>query len=253
MQIADFVTKFPTPDPLPLRIGAPSSRFAAIDGADRRGGVETLVTETKSKTHVFGHNAFARPPAAFPTRHQYSTPPHLGGRALDAGQDNEADRDTDDLEERFRRLSPWLERTLRFRYGGATDIEDIVQESFLRLAKYAPESRGLHPRALLLRIAGNLARDDHRRSRSRGRGHHMSIDAPGFTDGLLATPADQHAQLAIKQAIMKLPQPLRDVFLLARFTPMTHAEIASRLGISTKTVEWRMSKAMALCLAELRD
>ncbi len=253
MQLADFITEFPTPGPLPLRIPTRSFRFVSIDGADRRGGVETLVTEAGSKTLVFDYHTVVPPLRTSTPCHPNSTPPHFGGRALGAGQDNEADRAIDDLEEKFRRLSPWLERTLRYRYGGTTDVEDIVQESFLRLARYAPERRRLYPQALLLRIAGNLARDRHRQALARGHGRHVPIDSPSFADSLLATPADQHAQIAIKQAIMNLAPPLRDVFMLARFTPMTHAEIAARLGISTKTVEWRMSKAMALCLAELRD
>lgn len=249
MQIADFVTEFPTPGPLPLRGTAACVRFALIDGAGRRGGVETLVTDPWP-TSVVGRSIFPCAVCACAIRHAASTSPGHGGRTLGAGQDDEA---VDDLEEKFRRLSPWLERTLRHRYGSMTDVEDLVQESFMRLARYTPIRRGLHPRALLLRIAGNLARDGHRRALSRGFGRHVPVDAKSFDHRLLSVESDQHVQAAIKQAILKLPEPLRDVFLLARFTPMTHAEIAARLGISTKTVEWRMGKAMALCLADLED
>ena len=251
MQIADFVTEFPTPDPFCLRVAAASSRFATIDGAGCRGGMETLVTESRS-TPIVDPSDFVRAAFSRAACHADSTSPCHGGRTLGAGQDK-VDETVDDLDEKFRRLSPWLERTLRHRYGGTTDVEDLVQESFLRLARYEPARRGLHPRALLLRIAKNLARDGHRHALARGFGRHVPIDAKNFDARLLGVPAEQYAQAAIKQAIMKLPAPLRDVFLLARFTPMTHAEIAARLGISTKTVEWRMSKAMALCLADLED
>ncbi|WP_422631407.1 winged helix-turn-helix transcriptional regulator [Pseudomonas proteolytica] len=34
---------------------------------------------------------------------------------------------------------------------------------------------------------------------------------------------------------------------------MSNVEIAAALGISVKTVEWRMGKALALCMSKVRD
>lgn len=159
----------------------------------------------------------------------------------------------DGLGEAFRTLSPWLQRKLRARLGPArADIDDLVQESFLRLGRYDAVNRERHPRALLLQIAGNLTRDAFRREAVRGGGRHVALDAadlgPRFVE-----PAGQHARLALKDAILALPEALRDVFALARFTPMTNAEIARHLGISIKTVEWRLAKATAFCLDRLGD
>jgi DNA-directed RNA polymerase specialized sigma24 family protein len=98
------------------------------------------------------------------------------------------------------------------------------------------------PRALLLAIASNLARDALRRARRAGGSAGISSDPHE-----LPFEPDQYEQLLLKQLILALPPPYREVFLLSRFTAMTYEDIARHCGISVKTVEWRMSKALALC------
>lgn len=157
----------------------------------------------------------------------------------------------DGLTETFRTLSPWLQRKLAHRLGpGRADLDDLVQESFVRLGRYAPEDRTRHPRALLWKIAGNVARDAFRREAARRSSDHVPLD---HDTAQLTQAPDQHARAALKQAILALPSPLRDVFLLARFTPMTNVDIATHLDISVKTVEWRLAKAAAFCLERVSE
>ena len=62
----------------------------------------------------------------------------------------------------------------------------------------------------------------------------------------------QLTQVLARELLLGLPAPLRDVFVLSRIVGLTNVQIAERLGISPKTVEGRMTKALAHCAAQLR-
>jgi RNA polymerase sigma-70 factor (ECF subfamily) len=57
---------------------------------------------------------------------------------------------------------------------------------------------------------------------------------------------------AMHQAIRALPEKCRDIFLLSRFEGLSHHEIATRLGISTSTVNNQISLAMKKLKERLR-
>ena len=62
----------------------------------------------------------------------------------------------------------------------------------------------------------------------------------GQSDRLVETDLKEQ----IGKAIAELPEKCREVFLLSRNRNMKYQEIASHLGISVKTVETQMSKAL---------
>ncbi len=66
-------------------------------------------------------------------------------------------------------------------------------------------------------------------------------DAPVQTEALL-----------LKQLILNLPQPERDIFMLSRFGGLTNEQIAGRLDLSVKTVERRITRALKQVDAQLR-
>ncbi|MFA5329339.1 MAG: RNA polymerase sigma-70 factor [Prolixibacteraceae bacterium] len=62
----------------------------------------------------------------------------------------------------------------------------------------------------------------------------------------------EELQAIIDEAISKLPAEVIETFKLSRFEEMTYKEIAFRQGISIKTVEARISKALRILRVELK-
>jgi RNA polymerase sigma-70 factor (ECF subfamily) len=154
------------------------------------------------------------------------------------------------LEALYRQHSGWLGKVLAARFRSTPlDIDDLVQDTYVRLSRYEAEDAERHPKALLMRIAVNLARDHMRKNVVRG--GLAPVDEEELAK--LPAPADQHHLLQLKQMVLDLPPIYRDVFVLSRFTGLTYEEIASHVGVSVKTVEWRMSKALAMILSRFRD
>jgi RNA polymerase sigma-70 factor (ECF subfamily) len=59
-------------------------------------------------------------------------------------------------------------------------------------------------------------------------------------------------EVALRSAIAELPDRCRQVFELSRVEGLKYAEIATRLGISVKTVEVQMGKALRLLRERLK-
>ncbi|MDI1328251.1 MAG: sigma-70 family RNA polymerase sigma factor [Brevundimonas sp.] len=140
----------------------------------------------------------------------------------------------------------WLRVAIIRRYG-SQDADDLSQDVWLKVVPYESRREIKHPRAFLLRVASNLIAD---RLSCRARTARWQEQQSALQPAL--EWAGQSDELLAKQVITSLPQPLRDVFVLSRFGGLTNSQIAEQLGIRPKTVEWRMTKALAHCAAQFR-
>ena len=92
----------------------------------------------------------------------------------------------------YRIHSAWLRSVLSARWG-VRDVDDLVQETWLRLALYAAEREIRHPKALLLRIAANLAADRFRRE---GRGERYALETAALSEGGCEAASQEESVLA---------------------------------------------------------
>jgi len=154
----------------------------------------------------------------------------------------------------FAAHSPALSRFLSRLLGSPEMAADIAQESFARLLGMTRTKPVQDERGLLFTIAANLARDH---LRQRARRPEIDIDQiawvlPSDTASPEAAFDSRRRLELLRQAIGELPPRSREVFLLFRLDGLSYRQIADRLGISPRTVEYHIQHALAFCHRRLR-
>jgi len=145
-----------------------------------------------------------------------------------------------------------LFRTGQLMTGNAADAEDLVQETFLRVARRWNRVRLMdHPAAYAQRILANLA--------VRGSGRRWRREAELVPAAAGREPADADAARALREvddlaefrwALSTLPARQRAVLVLRYWADLPVAEVADVLGCSAGTVTSTASRAAAR-LAEI--
>jgi len=149
-----------------------------------------------------------------------------------------------------------LYRYLRKFTSGAEDIEDLVQETYVRVYALSYTQAVDSPRALLFRIAHNMAVERARRQKS------QATDSVGDLERLTVysseAPADEQIDARRRfesfcAAVDRLPPLCRRVFVLRKVYRLSHDEIAEVLGVSHSTIEKHVAKGLIRCRDYLRD
>lgn len=143
----------------------------------------------------------------------------------------------------FSAVRTYLARRLGCPEAGREAAQDI----FLRLLLRPQTAPIDNPRGFLLRSARNLAIDLLRAQSVR-----PVIEPIEDYEDTLVDPVSDPARIAearqrlraLADGIGKLPPKCRDVFFLHRFEGLTQTGIAGQLGISVKTVEANLARAM---------
>ncbi|MBW7932555.1 MAG: RNA polymerase sigma-70 factor [Gemmatimonadaceae bacterium] len=138
--------------------------------------------------------------------------------------------------------------------GSRAVAEDLVQDVLLEVWR---RRETLHIdvtwRSYLFRATRNRALNEHRHARVARRVEPL-VRGPEFEEA--SSPAEIEAReldVAFRRALAALPAPVLEVFELSRRDGLKYGEIASALGISVKTVEARMGRALKELREQLRD
>lgn len=135
---------------------------------------------------------------------------------------------------------------LHYLRGDKQAAEDVVQESFVKLW----QKEAAQPRAFLYTAVRNACID---RLRAQGwTGDIQPEDVDGVMDDEEAQERSER-EARLWAAIDRLPERCREAFLLSKRDGLRYKEIAQRMGISERTVEHQVEKAMALLRGQRRD
>ena len=164
----------------------------------------------------------------------------------------------DDLREKGRWLArnilpyePVLRARLSRIYLYGLELDDIVQETYARIAS-APSLESIrYPKQYAFQVARTIVIDHIRHSRV------ISINASGNLEQLELTspeagPEDlfefreEIAQVA--HFLATLPRTTRETLILRRIEGLSQRETADRLGISVKTVEKHMASGVLMLM-----
>lgn len=188
---------------------------------------------------------------------------NLGSRADTTTMTTVASTRISFLSELYLGYSEALGRFLSSRRLNRQEIEDVTQESYLRICALKDPHALDNPRAFLFTTAANLAVDLQRKQgvRRRGlnthdsdRGHITEIADIANSDPTPEAVASDRERLRIlEQCIRDLPPKRRMAFVLHRFHGHTYKGIAAVMGISVAAVEKHIMRALASCEKALED
>jgi RNA polymerase sigma-70 factor (family 1) len=157
-----------------------------------------------------------------------------------------------DLKSAYDSYFEGLRNFLYYKSGDMALAEDLVQEVFIKVWEKRNTIAKDTLKSLLYTIAGNLLINHF---------NHMKVvkthaDREIVTgQSVVQTPQfkmeEEEFGEKLKRVLQKIPDGSREVFLMNRIDKVKYDEIASRLEISVKAVEKRMSKALSIIKEEL--
>jgi len=132
----------------------------------------------------------------------------------------------------------------------ASEIDDLVQETYARLLRVRARGPVASARGLLFATARNAARDLFRRRATANTFPIAEMDESRVFDdapGVAETVSRRQETSLLTSAITDLPPRCREILVLRKFENLSHREIAQRLGIAEHTVEAQLTKALHRC------
>lgn len=158
------------------------------------------------------------------------------------------------------------ERFLLFAYSYLKDraeAEDVVMDSMVALWENRENwDSDANPKAIMLTIIKNKALNILARQQTRLRieddlttlrQRELDLRISTLEACNPNTIFDSEIQQIVKNALARLPEQSRNVFLMSRYNNTPNKAIAEELGLSVKSVEFHITKVLKMLRLELKD
>jgi RNA polymerase sigma-70 factor (ECF subfamily) len=158
-------------------------------------------------------------------------------------------KDDNALEQLSREFRGSLLRYFARRTHDQSELDDLVQEVFVRLLRRGRTSELIGERlsGYVFETASSVLKDRQRKRMTRCADAHQPFDSDKHFD---ADFSPEHVLLGKEQlarataALLELPERTRVIFVLRRLEDMRFKDIAARLNISVSAVEKHMQRAV---------
>ena len=128
------------------------------------------------------------------------------------------------------------------------DIEDVLQEVYIRSAKVEKASAIRSPKAFLFKVAKNLALSELSRKSNRITSYIEDYERWEVLDNRSCLERNEIARQELnafyRNVMQALPPKCQQVFILRKAYGLSHKEIARKLDISVSTVEKHLIKGV---------
>ncbi|ARP88404.1 sigma-70 family RNA polymerase sigma factor [Bordetella genomosp. 9] len=152
----------------------------------------------------------------------------------------------------YRHHHGWLLGWLRGKLGCGHDAADLAQDTFVRVLKARNAQQIREPRDYLATIAKGLMVDMYRRrSLERAYLEALSQLPPQAVPSVESRALILEALWQVDRVLDRLDRRAREAFILSQFDGLTYAQIAERLGVTQRTVNNCMVRAIEACCQAL--
>jgi len=169
---------------------------------------------------------------------------------LDTKKDTVCDEDT--FSGIYTSYAKDLHDYLYYKYGNQLDINDKVQEAFIKLWKNCKDILPEKARAFLFRVGKNMMLNEFKHQKVVLK--YKEVLPKGYTNETPEFLMEQEQfYQKYQRALSSLSEEQRIAFLLNKVEGKRHKEIAKMLNVTTRVVEYRIYSAFKLIKEQVEE
>lgn len=145
---------------------------------------------------------------------------------------------------------PAFRSYLRGRFPDLNELDDVVQETYIRVLRAKEHGTVRSPKSLLFVTGRNVAFDFFRKRTATPEDGLANIEnLPVIDDrnGAAEAVSREHRLRLLDEAVRSLPEKCRQIFMLKKIDGLPYEEIERRLGVTRNTISAQLTIGVMKC------